>query len=122
MSPEEGANRDTPRPFPGDDIIEKVTKLIYDRVDLIDPSEYEKTIDLIEEKLEYWKNEQPVIYGTFGQPNNIPLMYPAGSIPTDDIRARSWATPTSMRNVDATCDATVITEYPNNPLPPNSDN
>lgn len=106
-------SRATPRPFPAKEVIEKVTQLIYDRVNLIDEEEYDKTLELIEEKLEYWKNELPLIYGSFGQMTNIPLMYPAGSNPSEDIKERAWSTPTSMRNVDATCDATVITDYIN---------
>ncbi|MEK6615564.1 MAG: helicase-related protein [Bacteroidota bacterium] len=104
----------TPRPFPKKELIERVTQVIYDRVNLIDEEEYEKTLELIEEKLEYWKNELPMIYGKpSGQITDIPLMYSAGTNPPEDIKARAWSTPTSMRNVDATCDATVITDYIN---------
>lgn len=104
----------TPRPFPQRDLIERVTKIIYDRVNLIDKEEYEKTLCLIEEKLDYWKNELPLVYGSFGQQTNIPLMYPAGTNPPEDIKVRAWSTPTSMRNVDSTCDAYVIpAEYIN---------
>lgn len=106
-------SRESPRPYPAVDIIERVKKIIFDRVNLIDEVEYDKTLDLIEEKLEYWKNELPLIYGSFGQPTNIPLMYPAGTNPSEDIKARAWSTPTSMRNVDSTCDAIVITDYIN---------
>lgn len=105
--------REKPKPFPALETIERVKQIIFDRVKLIDKEEYDKTLKLIEEKLEYWKNELPLIYGTFGQVTNIPLMYPAGASPSEDIKARAWSTPTSMRNVDATCDATVITDYIN---------
>jgi len=104
----------TPRPFPQKEIIERVTQIIFDRVHLIDDEEYEKTLELIEEKLDYWKNELPLVYGSFGQQTNIPLMYPAGTNPSEDIKARAWSTPTSMRNVDSTCEAYVIpAEYLN---------
>lgn len=106
-------SRTTPRPFPAIAVLEKVTRIICDRVRIIDEEEYQKTLQLIEEKLEYWKNELPLIYGSFGTPTDIPLMYPAGTNPAEDIKCRAWATPTSMRNVDATCDATVITDYIN---------
>lgn len=103
-----------PRPFPQKEIIERVTQIIFDRVHLIDDEEYGKTLELIEEKLEYWKNELPLVYGSFGQQTNIPLMYPAGTNPSEDIKARAWSTPTSMRNVDSTCEAYVIpAEYLN---------
>ncbi|HVD99972.1 MAG TPA: helicase-related protein [Cytophagaceae bacterium] len=104
----------TPKPFPQRDVIDKVTQIIYDRVNLIDEEEYEKTLSLVEEKLEYWKNELPLAYGSFGHQTNTPLMYPAGTNPSEDIKARAWSTPTSMRNVDSTCDAYVIpAEYIN---------
>ena len=104
----------TPRPFPQREIIERVTQIIFDRVHLIDDEEYDKTLELIEEKLDYWKNELPLVYGSFGQQTNIPLMYPAGTNPSEDIKARAWSTPTSMRNVDSTCEAYVIpAEYLN---------
>ncbi len=104
----------SPRPFPQNEIIERVTQIIFDRVHLIDDEEYDKTLELIEEKLNYWKNELPLVYGSFGQQTNIPLMYPAGTNPSEDIKARAWSTPTSMRNVDSTCEAYVIpAEYLN---------
>lgn len=103
-----------PRPFPQKEVIERVTQIIFDRVHLIDDEEYDKTLELIEEKLEYWKNELPLVYGSLGQQTNIPLMYPAGTNPSEDIKARAWSTPTSMRNVDSTCEAYVIpAEYLN---------
>jgi ATP-dependent helicase YprA (DUF1998 family) len=97
---------DTPRPFPNEDVIERVTQIIYDRVTLIDGEEHEKTLELIEEKLNYWRNQPPFTYGQpYGLPDNTPLMYPAGSNPPEEIKERAWSTPTSMRNVDSTCEA-----------------
>jgi len=106
-------SRVSPRPFPDEEVVDRVKQIIFDRVDLIDKEEYERTLELIEEKLKYWKDELPMIYGSFGQSPDIPLMYPAGTNPSEDIRVRAWATPTSMRNVDSTCDAMVITNYIN---------
>lgn len=98
-----------PRPFPAEEVIQRVTELIHNRVNLIDGEEYEKTLSLIEEKLEYWKAELPIVYGKpFGQITDIPLMYAAGTNPSEEIKARAWSTPTSMRNVDSTCDAYII--------------
>jgi len=103
----------SPRPFPDEELVNRVKQIIIDRVDLIDEEEYERTLALLEEKLKYWKDELPMIYGSFRQSPDIPLMYPAGTNPSEDIRIRAWATPTSMRNVDSTCDAMVITNYIN---------
>jgi Helicase conserved C-terminal domain len=102
-------NREKPRPFPNDDVIQRVTQLIYDRVNLIDSEEYDKTFELIEEKLNYWKNELPLVYGKpMGQLSDTPLIYAAGTNPSEEIKSRSWSTPTSMRSVDSTCEAYVI--------------
>jgi hypothetical protein len=106
-------NRNSPRPFPSNEIIEKVKKLVIDRVNSIDELECEKTINHINEQLDYWKRNPPIIYGSFGQIDDIPLMYPAGTNPPEDIKVRAWATPTSMRNVDSTCEAVVIQNYLN---------
>lgn len=111
-STDQGAR--SPRPFPQKEIIERVTQLIFDRVNLIDEEEYNKTLELIEEKLDYWRNELPLDYGGFGPQTNIPLMYPAGTNPPEEIKNRAWSTPSSMRNVDSTCEAYVIpAEYLN---------
>lgn len=106
-------NRISPKPFPDGSLIKKVTELIYERVKRIDEEELTKTINLIAERLNYWQNELPLEYGSFGVMNNIPLIYPAGTNPSDDIKSRAWPTPTSMRNVDATCDAIVVNNYIN---------
>lgn len=106
-------NRERPRPFPKNEVIERVKSIIIDRVSLIDHEEVEKTLALLNEKLNYWKNELPLSYGGFGQIVDIPLMFPAGTFPSEDIKERAWATPTSMRSVDSTCEGYVITNYEN---------
>jgi hypothetical protein len=102
-----------PRPFPDEDIVERVRNIILDRVSLIDEGEYDATLRQLEDKLRHWKDELPFIYGDFGMQAQMPLMYPAGSTPPEDIRLRAWSTPTSMRNVDSTCDATIVNAYLN---------
>lgn len=106
-------NRNSPRPFPSNDAIEKIQQMILNRVKSIDGDEYERTEKLIQEQLDYWKRNPPLIYGSFGQLSDIPLMYPAGTNPPEDIKLRAWSTPTSMRNVDSTCEAAVIHDYIN---------
>ena len=106
-------NRERPRPFPKKEVIDRVKSIIIDRVQLIDQEEVEKTMALINEKLRYWKNELPLSYGGFGQIFDIPLMFPAGTFPSEDIKERAWATPTSMRSVDSTCEGYIITNYEN---------
>lgn len=106
-------NRDVPNPFPTKEIIQKVKDIIFQRVSEIDKEEIQKTVEMLDRRLEQWQHNLPIIYGSFFQTDNLPLMYPAGTNPSEETKLRSWSTPTSMRNVDSTCDAIVINEYIN---------
>ncbi len=106
-------NRELPTPFPTKEIIEKVKSIIFQRVSEIDKDEIQKTMEMLERRLEQWQHNLPIIYGSFAQTDNLPLMYPAGTNPSEQTKLRAWSTPTSMRSVDSTCDAIVINEYTN---------
>jgi len=96
-----------PRPFPNKDVIERVTQIIYDRVNLIDAEEYDSTLKLLEEKIIEWQLELPIEYGGFGNQQNSVLMYPAGTSISENLKG-AWSTPTSMRNVDSSCEAYIM--------------
>jgi hypothetical protein len=106
-------NRELPNPFPTKEIIQKVKDIILRRVSEIDKDEMQKTMEMVERRLEQWRHNLPIIYGSFAQTDNLPLMYPAGTNPSEQTKFRAWSIPTSMRNVDSTCDAIVISEYIN---------
>lgn len=60
-----------------------------------------------------WRRSPPKNWGGFGRaPEERPLMYPAGSEPREEWGGHAWATPTSMRNVDAECQPMVLQIYP----------
>jgi helicase-like protein len=106
-------NRRRPQPFPDDQLLDEIRQVIEDRVAGVEPEERELTLALLDERLDRWKRILPPRYGDFGPPQtDIPLMYPAGSEPLEAWENNSWATPSSMRDVDATCDARVIGQYP----------
>jgi hypothetical protein len=94
-------------------MIEKVKDIIQKRVTEIDKDEVIKTMEMLNDRIKKWRDSPPIIYGSFSPSDNIPLMYPAGSNPPDNIKLRAWSTPSTMRNVDSTCDAIVINEYIN---------
>ena len=96
-----------PRPFPNKNVIERVTQIIYDRVNLIDAEEYDSTLKLLEEKISEWQLELPIEYGGFGNQQNSVLMYPAGTSISENLKG-AWSTPTSMRNVDSSCEAYIM--------------
>ena len=105
--------RNRPQPFPDADLIENIRSVIETRVKDIDSDERDLTMKYFDEVVDRWRRVLPPIYGGFGPPgSDIPLMYPAGSEPLEDWTGRSWPTPSSMRNVDASCEAETIRQYP----------
>lgn len=106
-------NRNRPQPFPDAGLIEKIRSVVEARVNNVDPDELDLTLKHFAELTGHWQRVLPPVYGGFGPPGrDIPLMYPAGSEPLADWTGRSWPTPSSMRNVDASCEAEVIGQYP----------
>jgi hypothetical protein len=107
------ANRQAPNPFPDEELIEQIKGVLLRRVQGVDPDEEGLTEQLLDDRLRRWLNILPATYGNFGPPPpSIPLMYPAGSEPQPGWGGAALPTPTSMRNVDATCSAMMCREYP----------
>jgi len=106
------SNRERPQPFP-EEVIKLVRQVVEQRVASVDPSETDVTLALIKDRLDHWKGVLPPRYGDFGQVQvDIPLMYPAGTEPSERWEEKAWPTLSSMRNVDATCEAAIIGMYP----------
>ena len=99
--------RDRPKPPPQSDLVNKIKKCIEERVKKVDKTEWLGTEEMIDEIINKWTNFGPSKYGGFGPSDEeTPLMYPAGTQPHPnwDLNV-SYPTPSSMRNVDATCEA-----------------
>lgn len=106
-------NRKSPQPLPAKEIFDGVMKIISKRVSTVDPEELELTLRLLKERIDEWSRHLPPKYGDFyQQTSEVPLMYPAGMSPPDEWDLKSWPTPTSLRNVDVSCDAAVLERYP----------
>ena len=103
-----------PSPFPleeGNKLTKFIESMIEDRVIGVSPEERENVLDKMRLRLKEWRVWNPAEYGNFGMPpQNAPLMHPAGSVELPEWTNRSWATLSSLRNVDASCEA-VITGY-----------
>ncbi len=100
-------------PVPGDDLLRRVRNAILERVQKVDPDELNRTREELDNFIGRWKSSPQNLYGTFGPPKDeIPMMYPAGSQPLPGWLDQAIPTPSSMRNVDATCNAQMLTAYP----------
>ncbi|MBS3968900.1 MAG: helicase [Clostridia bacterium] len=106
------SNTSSPQPFPEAKLLDEFGKILEERIKEIDPAELELTLKLLDYRLDEWKRYLPPKYGDFSPPNEeLPLMYAAGSTPHSMWNDKAWPTPTSMRNVDASCEASVIRNY-----------
>jgi hypothetical protein len=107
-----------PRPFPldqGSTMRTLVENMIKQRVMIVDRGEQKDVLQKFLRRLREWKAWDPSEYGGFGAPPiNPPLMYPAGSTEPEGWQGCSWPTLSSLRDVDATCEAE-ITAYYNKP-------
>jgi hypothetical protein len=106
--------REWPQPWnPVDHLVPGVTEVIAARIRSIDPNEEEAALRQLKEIFNDWRRNPPPRYGDFKPPTaDTPLMYPAGSIKLAEWGEPTYQTPSSMRNVDSTCDARVLPRFP----------
>ena len=101
-------NSDPPT-YPSPEQIEYVKDIITSRVLEIDPEELDDTVIQMESILAKWHIEEPQKYHDFSGGDDLPLMFPAGTRRNEAWgKNRSFATPTSMRSVDSSCEARVL--------------
>ena len=102
----------SPRPYPvteGSGLARLLKDMLCERSDTVtDGEETEAVLDLLRKRLSEWQAWDPSEYGRFGSfPESPPLMYPAGANPPPEWNGRSWATLSSLRNVDASGEAEI---------------
>ena len=98
--------RDRPSRPPSPELVQKIKESIRERVMSADPSEWLGTDLLIDDIVDRWSTTCPSKWGDFGLPDEeMPLMYPSGRQTHPDWHGWPYATPSSMRNVDAVCAA-----------------
>ena len=103
----------SPNPFPTEELIQRVLKVIRHRVESTDPKEVENVLKEADEFLDDWRRMGPFHYGGFGYKDSpSPLLYPAGTFPLDAWQDRAKQTPSSMRSVDVTCQIGLLKQYP----------
>lgn len=101
-------NFDNTNIFNQEDLIERVKEIIEERTSNIDPEETISTMSDVDEILELWEARNPSKYQNFKNDEIEPLMYMSGTIPNIEWADRGFKTPTSMRNVDSSCEVAII--------------
>ena len=109
----DGRFNEDPPIYPDKELQERVLSIIENRVDDIDSEELDATLNRIEYILQCWEDWNPRRWEPAKNPDRsyadpVPLMYSAGSHPNEAWRSQGFETPTSMRNVDASCEAEVL--------------
>jgi len=105
--------RSNPNPPPSSELENRIRETILNRVDRVEPEETDRIERLLNSIFTEWQRLPPDTYGYFTDPNDeVPMMYPSGNHPKPDWDDRSYQTPSSMRNVDASCNAIAISTYP----------
>ncbi len=105
--------QERPQPPPDDALVKRIREVLLHRVAAVDAPESESTEKMITEIIAAWRLVPPPKYGHFGPPpDETPLMYPSGTQTRAEWADRPLPTPSSMRNVDAGCDAAVVPSFP----------
>lgn len=103
--------KNCPKEVPAD-IQEKVKEVILKRVGSIDPSESDNTESMLDGIFEKWADLSRTEWGKMSESNvstsNPQLMLPSGAPQVPKGQIEPFRTPTSMRNVDATCEPYII--------------
>ncbi len=104
---------ENPPKYPSDELYEKVRNIIKNRVDEIDSDELDATMAAMEAFMQDWQDWSPKRWAPqwnqdWSYADPLPLMYSAGSHPNEAWGEQGVETPTSMRSVDASCEAEVL--------------
>ena len=99
--------------IPSQDILDHIEQVIRDRVDSVDADELDDTMRRYQERLNDWKAWHPAIWEPkknkdWSFTDDVPLIYGAGEHPNEAWGKHGFETPTSMRSVDASCEADLM--------------
>jgi hypothetical protein len=93
----------------------EITKIVMDRVTIVAPDEIGRAKQVLDRFLDDWETRKPQFYGDMSGSKSDPLIWPAGKPLRPDVAYLANVirpTPSSLRNVDAECEAVPIPSYP----------
>lgn len=107
---QDSLRKDADRP-PSGELLEAIEATILDRCRAVDADETEGVERRLKVILKKWRDHTPLRYGNFKMDGEGRLMYPMGATPRVEWEHSAFKTPTSMRSVDATSDATLLGQF-----------
>jgi hypothetical protein len=100
----------SPYPFP-EAAVETIRRQLTERVTFVDPEEQERFDAAVAKRLSEWRRWQRTNWRRLRRDDDIGLLRPAGAYASAEESQLSWATPNSLRAVDAECEAKITTLY-----------
>lgn len=104
-----GPARGGPYP-PPEGLLNEFRTLLRDRVSTVDEEELLSYEEVFDERFDEWLTWQRTVWSG-DSTGDIPLLRRAGEYASRTAALLSWATPTSLRNVDAECQAEITRLY-----------
>lgn len=101
---------ESPYPFPVS-LVAAVSHILDQRASSVDPDELDAVRRIIQRRIDEWQRWQRLKWAGALDAEDIPLMRPAGAYVTPEKGRVSWATPQSLRNVDAECQVEITQLY-----------
>jgi hypothetical protein len=101
---------ESPYPFPAA-LVAAVSHILQQRASTVDPDELAALRRIIQRRGDEWQRWQRLKWDGAIHAEDMPLMRPAGAYVTPENVRVSWATPQSLRNVDAECQAEITQLY-----------
>jgi hypothetical protein len=106
----DGQQAESPYPFP-EQAVETIKRHLRDRVSFVDPEEEERFDAAIARRIAEWKRWQRTAWRRKRRDDDIGLLRVAGAYASAEESQLSWATPNSLRAVDAECETKITTLY-----------
>ena len=101
---------ESPYPFPAS-LVAAVSHILDQRASFVDPDELAALRRIVQRRSDEWQRWQRLKWAGALDAEDIPLMRPAGAYVTPEKARVSWATPQSLRNVDAECQVEITQLY-----------